>query len=133
MSDEFNALIFKDTWEVVPDRSSQNLEISKWVYKIIYKSDDTVARYKGGLFVAGNHPQVSINFHETSYPAVHPDTIQLVLFLVVAHRWPIRQPNVKNAFLHGVLIEQVYMHQPTIFIDPSFPNHVCRVKKAIYG
>ncbi|KAG6389173.1 hypothetical protein SASPL_150632 [Salvia splendens] len=41
--------------------------------------------------------------------------------------------DVQNALLNGVLSKPVYMEQSPSFIDPQFPNHVCRLKKAIYG
>jgi len=44
-----------------------------------------------------------------------------------------KQIDIQNAFLYGFLSEDVYMVQPLGFVHPSFPNHVCRLKKAIYG
>jgi hypothetical protein len=41
--------------------------------------------------------------------------------------------DVKSAFQNGYLNEEVYVEQPKGFIDPSFPNHVYRLKKAMYG
>jgi hypothetical protein len=40
---------------------------------------------------------------------------------------------VKNAFLHGLFQEHVYMEQPLGYADSSHPTYVCRLKKAIYG
>jgi hypothetical protein len=57
----------------------------------------------------------------------------MVLSLAIASHWDICQLDVTNAFLHGVLSEDVYMTQPPGFVHPSFPNHMCKLHKAIYG
>lgn len=47
--------------------------------------------------------------------------------------WSLRQLDVKNAFLHGFLNETVYMEQPPSFKDEKFPDHVCLLKRSLYG
>ncbi|KAL6328868.1 hypothetical protein AAG906_003885 [Vitis piasezkii] len=41
--------------------------------------------------------------------------------------------DVDNAFLQGTLSEAVYMSQPPGFVNSQFSNHVCQLKKALYG
>ncbi|GKC48428.1 retrovirus-related pol polyprotein from transposon TNT 1-94, partial [Tanacetum coccineum] len=43
------------------------------------------------------------------------------------------QMDVKTAFLNGELNEEVYVNQLEGFVDPDHPNHVYRLKKALYG
>nr|GEY68233.1 hypothetical protein [Tanacetum cinerariifolium] len=40
--------------------------------------------------------------------------------------------DVKTAFLNGNLREEVYVSQPDGFVDPDNPNHVYKLKKALY-
>ena len=56
-----------------------------------------------------------------------------MLSLAITNKWPLRQLDVKNAFLNGTLTEHVYMEQLPGYIDPRFPTHVCLLKKALYG
>lgn len=53
--------------------------------------------------------------------------------VAVTRGWPIRQMDVKNAFLHGKLNEEVFMVQPPGFVDPARSKHVCKLHRSIYG
>ncbi|GKF13535.1 retrovirus-related pol polyprotein from transposon TNT 1-94, partial [Tanacetum coccineum] len=44
----------------------------------------------------------------------------------------IYQMDVKTAFFNGYLREEVYVCQSDGFVDPDNPNHVYRLKKALY-
>nr|GEY06183.1 hypothetical protein [Tanacetum cinerariifolium] len=60
-------------------------------------------------------------------------TILAILSLTVTNDWPLGQLDIQNAFLHENLKEQVYMKQPSCFIDPQRLNHICLLHKSIYG
>uniref|UniRef100_A0A2N9H7L1 Integrase catalytic domain-containing protein n=1 Tax=Fagus sylvatica TaxID=28930 RepID=A0A2N9H7L1_FAGSY len=133
MNEEFEALQHQGTWVLVPQPPSKNIVGCKWVYKLKYNSDGTIARYKARLVAKGFHQQYGVDFDETFSPVVKPPTVRLILSLAVSLGWSLRQLDVKNAFLHGTLKEEVYMTQPQGYVDPKHPSHVCKLIKSIYG
>jgi hypothetical protein len=131
MDEEYDALIKNSTWHLVPSAPGQNVIDCKWVYKVKRKADGTVDRYKARLVAKGFKQQYGIVYEETFSPVVKATTIRIVLSLAVSRGWTLRQLDVKNAFLHGVLEEEVYMRQP-----PGYETrlgHVCKLDKALYG
>jgi len=60
-----------------------------------------------------------------------PSAIRLVLSLALTFGWLIRQLDVKNVFLHGILTEEVYMCQPRGFVDPQFSRHSVGLRKLL--
>ena len=89
-----------------------------------YKSDGTMDRCKARLVTHGIHQQACIDYHETFNPIVKTITIP---------NWPLRQLDVKNAFLYRHLTEKVYMKYPPDFAHSDKPQYVCRLKNAIDG
>ena len=59
--------------------------------------------------------------------------VRVLLSVVVNNAWPLFQMDVKNAFLHGDLEEEVYMKLPQGHLREKESNKVCRLHKAIYG
>ena len=49
------------------------------------------------------------------------------------HHWQIRQLDVNNAFINGMVEEDVFMHRPQGFIESAHPSYVFKLNKALYG
>jgi hypothetical protein len=64
-----------------------------------------------------------LDYDDTFSSIVKFATILLILSLAVSQGWSLHQLNVQNAFLHGILEEDVYMRQPPRFVDKNFPHH----------
>uniref|UniRef100_A0A2N9HYA6 Reverse transcriptase Ty1/copia-type domain-containing protein n=1 Tax=Fagus sylvatica TaxID=28930 RepID=A0A2N9HYA6_FAGSY len=130
---EYAALQSQGTWSLVPPPPSKNIVGCKWVYKLKHNSDGSISRYKARLVAKEFHQQYGVDYEETFSPIVKPPTVRLVLSLAVSLNWPLRQLDVRNAFLHGTLQEEVYMTQPPGYVHPYFPSHVCKQHKSFYG
>ena len=70
-----------------------------------------------------------IDYTEVFSPVVKMTTIRLVLSIVAAEDLHLEQLDVKTAFLHGDLDEDIYMQQPEGFKAPGREELVCRLQK----
>ena len=66
-------------------------------------------------------------------PVARYTTIRLIIALVASQGWNLHQMDVKTAFLHGSIKEEVYVEQPEGFEIYDRKSHVCRLRKALYG
>lgn len=57
----------------------------------------------------------------------------MLLSIACHFKFKLYQMDVKSVFLNGLLQEEVNVEQPDGFVDPHLPNHVYRLKKAVYG
>lgn len=133
MADEFNSLQTQGTWHLVPPPSHRQIIGCKWVFRNKRHLDGSIARYKARFVAKGYHQKQGIDYTETFSPMVKQQTIRLVLSLAITNQWKIQQLDVSNAFLHGLIDEEIYMIQPQGFVDSSSPNVVCKFWKDLYG
>jgi hypothetical protein len=133
MKDEMKALERNSTWDLVElPRDRKNVGC-KWVYKLKKGVDDKVERYKARLVAKGYSQKEGIDFHEIFSPVVKIVSIRSMLALVALLDLELEQLDVKTAFLHGDLDEDIYMEQPEGFVQNRNKKFVCRLKKSLYG
>lgn len=97
------------------------------------KADGTIDRYEARLVAKGFKQRYSIDYEDTFSSIVKAATIRIVLSIAVLKGWYLMQLDVQNAFLHGVMEEDIYMKQPPDYEHKSMPHYVCKLDKVIYG
>eukprot|EP00253_Pinus_taeda_P012672 PITA_12672 len=132
MNEEYHSLLANDTWDLVPLPKGRKLVRCKWVYRTKYGPDGKVDKHKARLVAKGFSQVEGIDYTETFSPVAKMNSIRLVLSLAASLKWEVHQMDIKSAFLHGDLHEEIYMEQPIGFIQTD-SSLVCRLKKSLYG
>eukprot|EP00253_Pinus_taeda_P003386 PITA_03386 len=132
MNEEYRSLLANDTWVLVPLPKGRKLVRCKWVYRTKYGQDGKVDRHKARLVAKGFSQVEGIDYTETFSPIAKMNSVHLILSLAASFKWEDHQMDVKSAFLHGDLHEEIYMEQPIGFIQTN-SSLVCWLKKPLYG
>ncbi|GJV59181.1 retrovirus-related pol polyprotein from transposon TNT 1-94 [Tanacetum coccineum] len=105
----------------------------KWLFKNKHNEENTVIRNKTHLVVRGYRQEKVIDFKESFAPVARMEAIRIFLSYASHKSFVVFQMDVKTAFLHGTLKEDIYVCQPEGFIDADHPSHVYKLKKVLYG
>eukprot|EP00253_Pinus_taeda_P032502 PITA_32502 len=132
INEEYRSLLANGTWDLVPLPKGRKLVRCKWVYRTKYGPDGKVDKHKARLVTKGFSEVEGIDYTETFSPVAKMNSVYLVLSLAASFKWEVHQMDVKFAFLHGDLHEEIYMEQPIGFIQTD-SSLVCWLKKSLYG
>lgn len=105
----------------------------KWVYRKKESISGRGETYKARLVAKGYSQREGIDYNEIFSPVVKHTSIRVILAMVAMHDMELEQLDVKTVFLHGDLEEEIYMQQSEGFEKEGMKNHVCRLKKSLYG
>ncbi|GJS55798.1 retrotransposon protein, putative, ty1-copia subclass [Tanacetum coccineum] len=95
--------------------------------------DGAVYVFKARLVAKGFTQTYGVDYEETFSPVADIRAIRILIAIAAYYEYEIWQMDVKTAFLNEHLSEEVYMEQPEGFVNPKYPNHVCKIKRSIYG
>ncbi|KAJ4705817.1 Retrovirus-related Pol polyprotein from transposon TNT 1-94 [Melia azedarach] len=134
MGDEMESLHKNQTWELTKRPRDRKIVTCKWVYK--KKEGETSVegiKYKVRVVARGFTQREGVDYNEIFSPMVRHTSIRVLLAIVAHQGLELEQLDVKTAFLHGELEEEIYMTQPDGFQVPSKEDYVCKLKKSLYG
>nr|GEZ09775.1 hypothetical protein [Tanacetum cinerariifolium] len=118
---------------LVPARDNITPLTLKWLFKNKHDEEKMVIQNKSCLVVRGHYQEEGIDFKESFAPIARMEAIRIFLAFAPHKSFIMFQMDVKTAFLHGTLKEDVYFCQPEGFIDANHLSHVFKLKKALYG
>ena len=131
MEEEIRTLRKMNTWELTSLPKNRNPISCRWVFALKKNASGEIVRYKAQLVARGYSQEYGIDYRETFAPVIRLDALQVVLAIVAIKGWDTRQLDVKGAYLHGDLEEEIYMVQPAEFSDNT--DKVCRLIHSLYG
>ncbi|GKV15798.1 hypothetical protein SLEP1_g26549 [Rubroshorea leprosula] len=123
-AEEMNSLHKNNTYELVELPKGRKTLKNKWVFKL-KKDGDKIVRYKAQLVVKGFSQKKGIDFDEIFSLVVKMSSIRVVLGLAASMNLELEQLDVKTAFLHGDLHEEIYMDQP------EDVEEICKLKEEL--
>nr|GFA30559.1 retrovirus-related Pol polyprotein from transposon TNT 1-94 [Tanacetum cinerariifolium] len=121
-----------EVWELVPRPDKVMVITLKWIYKVKLDELGGILKNKARLVARGYRQEEGIDFEESFAPVARLEAFRIFLAYAAHRNMVVYQMDLKTAFLNGNLREDVYVSQPDGFVDSDNPNHVYKLKKALY-
>ncbi|GKC98167.1 putative ribonuclease H-like domain-containing protein [Tanacetum coccineum] len=106
-----------EVWVLVPLSDHVKPITLKWLFKNKHDKENMIIRNKTRLVVRGYHQEEGIDFEESFASVARIKAIRIFLAYAAHKAFIVFQMDIKTAFLHGTLKEDVYVCQPEGFID----------------
>jgi hypothetical protein len=133
MHQEILSIEKNNTWKLMDLPPGHRPIGLKWVFKVKKDANGVVTKHKARLVAKGYVQKFGIDFEEVFAPVARMETVRLLLALAAHFGWSVHHLDVKSAFLHGDLKEEVYVSQPEGFVKKGKEQQVYKLVKALYG
>lgn len=133
MDAEVDSIEKNCTWELSDLPPGAKCIGVKWIYMTKLNELGEVSKYKARLVAKGYAQEHGVDYTEVYAPVARMDTIRTIVSTAARKGWDIFQLDVKSAFLHGILAEDVYVQQPEGYEVEGKEEKVYKLHKALYG
>ena len=134
MNDEVKALQDNETRDLVRPPTDRDVIPGKWAYKVELGPSGQVNKYKARYVAKAFKKEEGLDYFETVAPTSKPETFRILLQLSAKQGHVMHQFDVKTAYLHSPIEEEVYLEEPQEFVKRGSDAEklVCRLNKSIY-
>ena len=133
MDAEISSIEKNQTWSLVTLPDGAKAIGVKWIYKTKFNELGEVNKFKARLVMKGYAQEYGIDYTEVFAPVARMDTVRMIIAMAAQRGWGIHQLDVKSAFLHGELKEDVFVEQPQGYEVTGKEHMVYKLHKALYG
>ena len=120
-------------WDLVPLPTGKEAIGCRWVFAVKFNPDGSVARLKACLIAKGYAQNYGVDYFDAFSSVAKLTSVRLFISLVASYDRDLHQLDIRNAFFHGDLQEEVYMEQPSGFVAQGEIGKVCCLWKSMYG
>jgi hypothetical protein len=128
---ELSAMDQAGVWNSVPIPPATSLLGTVWVFRKKTDAEGNVIKYKARLCAQGSRQTQGEDYNLTYAPTGRSAALRTALLIGLSKGFDIHQMDAKNAFLNGVLSEEIYLRTPAGVNLPA--NHCLKLIKSIYG
>jgi len=116
MEAEMEAIKKNQTWELMDFPKDAKPIGVRWVFKTKLNENGDVEKHKARLVAKGYAQRYGVDYTEVFAQVARLNTIRTILAVATQCGWEVFQLDVKSAFLHGELKEEVFVQQPEGFV-----------------
>nr|GEY83963.1 retrovirus-related Pol polyprotein from transposon TNT 1-94 [Tanacetum cinerariifolium] len=132
MQEELNQFERNKVWTLVPKPHGKTIIGTKWVWKNKLDENGVVIKNKAMLIAQGYNQQEGIEYEETFAPVARLEAIRIFLAYAAYMGFYGVSDGCEKYILNWKISKEVYVQQPHGFESSYFPNHVCKLDKALY-
>lgn len=131
--DEWQSFIDMEVFEEADLPPGRRAIESKLVYKLKRDENNIPFRYKARIVARGFQQELGVDFFESFSAMSHPVHVRAIMALAAEKGWHTNQIDIKTAYLHGELEEEIYLTPPRGLEHFVTQGKVMRLRTAVYG